>query len=113
MQDNMECDWFKPSKQCNPVDTNHSKSFNFKIRTNTQQKSQPKIIVFENARNAQWNAFKMHNEMHFKMKTKFSSADINKQNWRFNHIFSDHKPGFLLYVILRGRCLTSVTEIYE
>ena len=30
-----------------------------------------------------------------------SNTDINKLNWRFNHIyiFSDHKPGFLLYAM--------------
>ena len=28
-----------------------------------------------------------------------TNTDINKLNWRFNHIFfSDHKPGLLLYV---------------
>ena len=27
-----------------------------------------------------------------------TNTDINKLNWRFNHIFfSDHKPGLLLY----------------
>ena len=32
----------------------------------------------QNARNAKWNVFKMK---------KVTNADMNKPNWRFNHIF--------------------------
>ena len=57
-----------------------------KFITNNQTKI---IVCFDT--NAKWNAFKMK---------KVANTGINKLNWRFNHMFSDHKPGLLLYVNL-------------
>ena len=31
---------------------------------------------------------------------KSLNTNINKLNWRLNYMFSDHKPGLLLYAIL-------------
>ena len=39
---------------------------------------------------------KMHKWNAFKMKKSLNTG-INKLNWRFNYMFSDHKPGLLLY----------------
>ena len=72
MQEKMECDWFKPSKHevihfrsFTNIQLQHSQQ-NLNLKSTKPKIVTTKIIVFfdsckQNARNAQWNAFKMKN----------------------------------------------------
>ena len=63
---------------------------NLNLKSTNPKKVATKIIGFQHLKkkvtNALWNAFKMK-----------IYIQINKLNWIFNHIFSDHKLTLLLY----------------
>ena len=40
---------------------------------------------------------------------KSLNTGINKLNWRFNYMFSDHRPGLLMYA---GVMKSTVTNVY-